>query len=78
MSPAQTRTARELLGLTEQQLADMADLSLSTILDFERGRPVHDGLVATIQVALEAAGVDFIPEKDSRRGVRLRKGAIDV
>ncbi len=78
MSPAQTRAARGLLGLTEQQLADMADLSVSTIVEFERGRPVHDGLVATIQVALEAAGVDFIPEKDSGQGVRLRKAAIDV
>jgi hypothetical protein len=47
----------------------MADLSLSTIQDLEIGQPVHDCLVATIQVALEAAGIDFA----GADGIRLRK-----
>ncbi|WP_363348857.1 helix-turn-helix transcriptional regulator [Methylocystis echinoides] len=59
MIPAQSRAARELLGLTQEHLADMADLSLSTIQEFENGRSVDECLVATIEVALEAAGVEF-------------------
>jgi transcriptional regulator with XRE-family HTH domain len=69
MTPAKSRAARELLGLTQEQLAEMADLSLSTVQDLELGQPVHDCLVATIQVALEAAGIEF----DSEDGIRLRK-----
>jgi hypothetical protein len=68
MTPAESRAARELLGLTQEQLADMADLGLSTVQDFELGHPVHDCLVATIQVALEAAGVEF-----TGGALRLRK-----
>jgi transcriptional regulator with XRE-family HTH domain len=59
MIPAQSRAARALLGLTQEQLADMADLSFSTIQEFENGRSVDECLVATIEVALEAAGVEF-------------------
>jgi transcriptional regulator with XRE-family HTH domain len=69
MTPAQSRAARELLGLTQEQLADMANLSLSTIQDFELGRPVHSCLAATIRVAHEALGVDFM----SGDNIRLRK-----
>ncbi|RTL88099.1 MAG: XRE family transcriptional regulator [Hyphomicrobiales bacterium] len=73
MIPSQCIAARELLRLSQEQLADMADLSISTIDDFEQGRPVPDCLVATIQVALEAAGVEFIPESGGRPGVHLMK-----
>jgi hypothetical protein len=51
----------------------MADLSLSTIQEFELGRPVHGCLVATIRVTLEAAGVEFIAENDAGPGARLRE-----
>ncbi|MGJ0507739.1 MAG: helix-turn-helix domain-containing protein [Methylocystis sp.] len=44
MTPAQCREARELLGLTEDQLAEMADLSGLTVSDFEAGRGVADCL----------------------------------
>lgn len=59
MTPAQSRAARELLGLTQEHLADMADLSLSTIQDFELGNQIDGSLVATIEVALEAVGIEF-------------------
>jgi DNA-binding XRE family transcriptional regulator len=71
MHPAELRAARELLGLTQEQLADMADLSLSTIQDFELGRAIQSCLVATIRVALEAAGIEFA----CGESVRLRKDA---
>jgi len=35
MMPAQCREARERLQLTQEELADMADLSLSTVERFE-------------------------------------------
>lgn len=48
-----------MLGLTKQQVADMVDLSTSTIEDIEAGLPVNDSLVDAIHVALEVAGIEF-------------------
>jgi transcriptional regulator with XRE-family HTH domain len=62
MTPEQCRQARELLGLTQDQLADMADLSGSTVADFEAGKTIADCLADALEVALEAAGVEFIKE----------------
>jgi transcriptional regulator with XRE-family HTH domain len=73
MTPEQSIEARTLLGLTQEELADMADLSLSTVQEFELGRPIHDCLVATLEVALEAAGIDFIPKDEGGESVRLKK-----
>jgi transcriptional regulator with XRE-family HTH domain len=69
MTPSQCREARELLGLTREQLADMADLSSSTVADFEEGRSVADCLTDALQVTLEAAGVEF----GGGPGARVRK-----
>jgi transcriptional regulator with XRE-family HTH domain len=69
MTPAQCPAARELLGLTQEQLADMADLSASTVADFEAGRHVPDCLSDALQVTLLAAGVEFMPGGS----VRLRQ-----
>ncbi len=73
MTPAESRAARVLLRLSQEQLADMADLSLSTIQEFELGHPVHGCLVATIRVTLEAAGVEFSAENGEGPGVGLRE-----
>lgn len=72
MTPAQSREARELLQLTQEQLADMADLSSSTVANFEAGYLVADCLVDALEVTLEAAGVEFIPESGGGSGVRLK------
>lgn len=72
MTPAQSRVAREFLQLTQEQLADMADLSTSTVADFEAGHPVADCLVDALEVTLEAAGVEFILESSGDEGVRLK------
>jgi hypothetical protein len=50
----------------------MADLSVSTMHDFELERPIDPSLVATIQVAIEAAGVTLVDETGEGPGVRLR------
>ncbi|RAI00135.1 transcriptional regulator [Acuticoccus sediminis] len=75
MTPAQSRGARGLIGLTQAELARRSNLSESTIRDFEKGRrlPSINNLVA-IQRALEDAGVEFIAENGGGAGVRLKKG----
>jgi len=74
MSSSQCRGARALLDLTQPQLADAADVGLSTIVDFERERRiVSEEAIAKMQAALEAAGVEFIDENGGGPGVRLRK-----
>ena len=76
MTPAQCRAARALLAITQQRLADMADVSLHTITDFEmEQRQISEGLVHTIEVALEAVTClrTFIqPRLESQRLIRPR------
>jgi DNA-binding transcriptional regulator YiaG len=74
MSSAQCRAGRALLDMTQSQLAELAKLGLSTVVDFEKGRrQVSQAAVETIQSALQRAGVDFIEENGGGPGVRLRK-----
>jgi transcriptional regulator with XRE-family HTH domain len=74
MSPAQCRAGRALLDMTQSQLAELAKLGLSTVVDFEKGRrQVSQAAVETIQSALQRAGVDFIEENGGGPGVRLGK-----
>lgn len=64
----QCREARDLLGWSQERLAGEAGLAPRTIGDFERGsRPTLPASIALIRRALEAAGVEFIPD-----GGRLR------
>lgn len=74
ITPAMCRAARSLLDLTQQELADAAKVGLSTVKAFEVGRsiPITNNLLA-IQTALEAAGVEFIPENGGGAGARLRE-----
>jgi transcriptional regulator with XRE-family HTH domain len=74
ITPPQCRGARALLNMTQPQLAKLAKLGLSTIVDFERERrAVSEDAVEKLQRALTAAGVDFIDENGGGAGVRLRK-----
>lgn len=74
MTPPQCRGARALLNMTQPQLAALADLGLSTIVDFERERrTVSEEAMQKMQRALAEAGVEFIWENGGGPGVRLRK-----
>jgi transcriptional regulator with XRE-family HTH domain len=74
MRPAQCRAARALLNITQPELAKLAGLGLSTVVDFEKGRrQVSLAGVETIQRALRRAGIEFIDENGGGLGVRLRK-----
>jgi transcriptional regulator with XRE-family HTH domain len=71
MTPAQSRRARDLLGITQEKLAEMAGLRVSVIEDFEgERRRLSAGAVASIQVALEAAGVLFVGGPEAEKGRR--------
>jgi hypothetical protein len=75
ITAAQCRAARALIEWTQPQLATAAGLGLSTVVDFERSRrAVSDEARGAIAVALQNAGVVFVPENGEGPGVRLRKG----
>jgi hypothetical protein len=73
---AQVRAARALLDWPQTKLAETAGVPLSLVERFEAGAPskVADEAVDKIRVALEAAGVAFIPKNGGGVGVRLREG----
>jgi transcriptional regulator with XRE-family HTH domain len=74
ISPEQSRAARGLLDWSQTKLGAHANLSESTIRDFEKGRRVPTiNNLAAIRSALETAGVEFIPENGKGPGVRLKK-----
>lgn len=77
MKPSQCRAARALLDWSQQQLADASKVGNATIRNFEGGKSSPQN--ATLEVlrrALEAAGVEFIPENGSGAGVRLKKSIV--
>jgi DNA-binding XRE family transcriptional regulator len=57
----QSRAARGWLDWSQEELAAKANVSLSTVRDFEKARrvPIAKNLAA-IQAALEAAGIAFL------------------
>ncbi|MFD1014191.1 helix-turn-helix transcriptional regulator [Shinella fusca] len=69
----QCRGARAMLGWSQAQLAEAANVSRQTIADFERGAhtPIGNNL-ASIIAAFQKAGIDFIPENGGGVGVRFR------
>ena len=74
----QIAAARALLGMSQADLATQGNLSVPTIKRMEGSAGAAVGMVnniAAIRTALEAAGVEFIPENGGGAGVRLRKVA---
>lgn len=56
-SPAICRDARDLLRISQEELAKLAQISVSTVRRFERGEKVSDYSRRQIQAALERKGV---------------------
>ncbi len=74
ITPAQSRGARALLEMTQPQLARLAGLGLSTVVDFENSRrQVSLDAMAAMRTALQRAGAEFIDENGGGPGIRLRK-----
>ncbi|MBB2199364.1 helix-turn-helix domain-containing protein [Gluconacetobacter sp. 1c LMG 22058] len=73
MTPEQCKMARAGLGLGVRELAELAQVSTNTITRLERGESLYSRTVEAIRVALETAGVEFIPENGGGAGVRLKR-----
>ncbi len=73
MIAVQCKMARAALGLGVRDVAALAGVSPDTVARLERGDALKELTIATIQAALEAAGVIFVPENGDGPGVRLRK-----
>lgn len=72
----QLQAARALIGWSQAQTAEAAGVSVPTVKRAEGDAQVKASVqaFAAIRDALEAAGVEFIPENGGGAGVRLRKG----
>lgn len=76
VSTEQVKAARALLRWSQSDLAEASAVSLPTIkrLEAEPGKVGgRAGTEAALRAALEAAGVEFIPENGGGPGVRLKK-----
>jgi DNA-binding XRE family transcriptional regulator len=71
--PSQVRAARGLLNLTQQDLAELSQVSLRTIVQLERGNKVSGSVLTALQLSLEAAGIEFIPDNGGGAGVRFKE-----
>ena len=65
--------ARAALKIGVRDLAAQAGVSPDTVARLERGEELKLATVDVIQAALEAAGIEFIPENGGGSGVRLKK-----
>lgn len=85
ITAAQMRAGRALLGIDQQTLADLADVSLPTIQRMEASagnvRGIVDTLMKVVQ-AFEHAGIELIgentPSQGTGRGVRFKVAATSV
>ncbi|GAB5431050.1 MAG: helix-turn-helix transcriptional regulator [Epibacterium sp.] len=61
MTPAQCRAARALIGLTQTELAQRAEIGLSTIVDFEKERrKVSSATIESLRNSLQEIGIVFL------------------
>lgn len=67
--------ARVAVGWGVRELAEKSGVSTNTIARFERGEELKTSTIETIRSALEAAGIEFIPENGGGVGVRLKKNS---
>ena len=74
ISSGQVRAARGLLGWSQDQLVEASGVPKRTVarLETDEGEPQRR-TVEAIRAALEAAGIEFIPENGGGIGVRMRK-----
>ena len=78
IGPAQIRAARALLDINQTKLSEWASISVATLKRIESSSAIRGAAdtIWKIQDALEAAGVEFIPDEGGRgAGVRLKKSS---
>lgn len=70
----QLRAARAWLGLSQDQLADIARVAKRTIARIEAEAAVpHERTLRDIQAVLEEHGLEFLFERGVGIGIRVRK-----
>ena len=71
LTPEQSRAARGWLDWSQEELARRANVSLSTVRDFEKGRrsPIKNNLDA-MRLAFEMSGISFLFRGDTPLGVQ--------
>jgi transcriptional regulator with XRE-family HTH domain len=69
----QSRAARALLQWSREDLAAAADVSPSTVKNYEAGKNTITAIAVAIERALTEAGVEFIRPDNGGAGVRWRK-----
>ena len=75
ISPEQCRAARALLDWTQEDLAERAEVSRSTIREFERGHhALNKASAAMVVAAVQAAGVLLLSGDGMGPGARLAAG----
>jgi len=73
IEPRQCRAARALLGWTQEDLAERAEIARITIRKFEAGiTNPHRATQRALQAAFENAGITFIDDEHDE-GVKVRK-----
>lgn len=73
MKPIQCKMARTALGWGTRDLARNAGVSPDTIARLERGENLRASTISAVQSAIEAAGIEFIPENGGGVGVRFAR-----
>lgn len=74
LTSSQCRAARAMLEWSRVALAEKAQVSERTIIDFERrARTPHASTKQAVKAAFEKAGIVFIDENGGGAGVRLRQ-----
>lgn len=79
LAPEQSRAARGWLDWSQEELAKRANVSLSTVRDFEKGRrtPIGNNLAAMMH-ALEAAGIRPVHSgAGAPAGIMAHPGPVD-
>lgn len=74
MKSVQMKMARAALGWGVRDLAEKAGVTANTVTRIENGADAKQSTIDALRAALEAGGVEFIPENGGGPGVRLRKG----
>lgn len=64
--------ARAALGWGIRELAEEADVAVSTVSRFEAEQNINLSSMTAMKEALENGGVQFIPENGDGPGVRLK------
>lgn len=73
-SGPQIRAARALIGISAEELAELAGVTSKTVQRFEsvEGIPAsRSGTLESVKAALEAEGIEFIGDPVKSPGVRL-------